>query len=231
MKGILGIKATNRRNQSCGMSLDYCHTKKFLHYCGAPVGEEGYHNGCVNCEGRCGPNKGCQCVACWELDEERARRQLLVGLKNTWGCGVTVTCPRFETFYVFVCQCHGCSAYDQCGGCHELDEQYARAVVRQVSSSTRSAPVPLILSPTHRHRGHSHIGHSHHNHSAMRAEPPLQLHHPVRQQSLFLLVHLLLLQHPHHCDALLNKTWKRSSSNCTRRSNASMLRHCCDRGR
>lgn len=35
--------------------FDSAHTKSIRHYCGRHVGDEGYHNTCGTCDGRCGP--------------------------------------------------------------------------------------------------------------------------------------------------------------------------------
>ena len=41
-----------------------------LHYCGRAVGTVNYEpaGGCGKCDGVCGPENGCQCRACYKLD-------------------------------------------------------------------------------------------------------------------------------------------------------------------
>lgn len=51
------------------LSYDNHHTNTMLHYCGRQVGHSGYANACGHCDGRCGPSNGCQCTACFSLDD------------------------------------------------------------------------------------------------------------------------------------------------------------------
>jgi hypothetical protein len=55
-----GAKATK--------SFDWFHTQTQRHYCGRNVGREKYANECRDCDGKCGPSAGCQCRACFLLD-------------------------------------------------------------------------------------------------------------------------------------------------------------------
>jgi hypothetical protein len=50
-------------------SLDNIHTFTVRYYCGRRVGQTGYANACGNCDGKCGPGNGCQCSACFALNE------------------------------------------------------------------------------------------------------------------------------------------------------------------
>lgn len=49
-------------------SFDWFHTKTERHYCGRNVGRGKYANECRECDGKCGPSAGCQCRACFLLD-------------------------------------------------------------------------------------------------------------------------------------------------------------------
>jgi len=44
------------------------HTRMERSYCGRRVGQQGYKFACGSCDGRCGPNSGCQCRACFAFD-------------------------------------------------------------------------------------------------------------------------------------------------------------------
>lgn len=48
--------------------MDHYHTRKLRHYCGRFIGQDGYHEACGSCDGRCGPNNGCQCESCYNYD-------------------------------------------------------------------------------------------------------------------------------------------------------------------
>ena len=41
---------------------------RYRFYCGRQVGTNGYHNRCTLCDGRCGPDNGCQCTTCYALE-------------------------------------------------------------------------------------------------------------------------------------------------------------------
>ena len=59
----------NSDGVKCIPSYDNYHTLEARHYCGRYVGQSGYHQtGCSSCDGVCGPNNGCQCVACYGVD-------------------------------------------------------------------------------------------------------------------------------------------------------------------
>lgn len=49
------------------------------HYCGRHVGSNGYRVPCGSCDGRCGPNSGCQCKACAALDDALAGKIVAAG--------------------------------------------------------------------------------------------------------------------------------------------------------
>lgn len=49
-------------------SYDWFHTGSERHYCGRNVGNSKYANDCQICSGRCGPTHGCQCIACFKID-------------------------------------------------------------------------------------------------------------------------------------------------------------------
>ena len=112
-------------------SLDTSHSKKILIYCGRNVGEEGYKNYCGDCDGRCGPNNGCQCLACFDLQSKfsvvynKKGDQVHVSFDNyhdkklKYYCGKKrdTLCPRCDE------RCgptNGC----QCTACKELLEAY-----------------------------------------------------------------------------------------------------------
>jgi hypothetical protein len=61
----------NRDNTPCVSSMDSQHTNEMRHYCARNVGRGSYNptynQGC--CDGQCGPTNGCQCPACFALDE------------------------------------------------------------------------------------------------------------------------------------------------------------------
>lgn len=75
-------KATNRDNARVSKSLDTYHSSSLRHYCGRLVENENYCNPCGLCDGRCGPDNGCQCKACDELDKEIERRGDILGSRN-----------------------------------------------------------------------------------------------------------------------------------------------------
>lgn len=59
----------NSHGRTVLVSFDNAHMNRERWYCGARVGTGGYHNPCGSCDGRCGPSNGCQCKACFQLDE------------------------------------------------------------------------------------------------------------------------------------------------------------------
>eukprot|EP00808_Paulinella_micropora_P007329 g80892.t1 len=63
-----GEEPVNGDGAPTRLSLDSYHTQRQLHYCGRHVGQSGYANACGRCDGRCGPNNGCQCKACHAMD-------------------------------------------------------------------------------------------------------------------------------------------------------------------
>lgn len=70
-----GPPALNRDGILTVLSMDTYHTRQQRHYCGRAVGQRGYFNGpCRGCNGTCGPHNGCQCVACFLLDNPTAVR-------------------------------------------------------------------------------------------------------------------------------------------------------------
>jgi hypothetical protein len=58
----------NCEGAKAAKSYDWFHTQTERHYCGRNVGREKYANECRDCDGRCGPSSGCQCRACFLLD-------------------------------------------------------------------------------------------------------------------------------------------------------------------
>ena len=66
-----GVKM-NRDGFLCRRSRDNYHRKGMRHYCGRMVGVRGYEQSCGRCDGRCGPTNGCQCRACFAVDQEEA---------------------------------------------------------------------------------------------------------------------------------------------------------------
>ena len=50
-------------------SFDPHHANETRHYCGRYVGQGGYQKPCGRCDGKCGPTNGCQCKACFAIDE------------------------------------------------------------------------------------------------------------------------------------------------------------------
>ncbi|CAF3927391.1 unnamed protein product [Rotaria sp. Silwood1] len=98
----------------CGGYLDYMH--------------------CRCCDGRCGPNNGCNCSACMELDIEK--RRLPKGtLVNRDGAPASRSQKDGKTFYCGrrilkqTIDSNGyCGPYDgpQCDACQALNEQTSR---------------------------------------------------------------------------------------------------------
>eukprot|EP00808_Paulinella_micropora_P014537 g75808.t1 len=76
----------NRDGADTHLSLDSYHTQRQRHYCGRHVGQSGYANPCGRCDGRCGPTNGCQCKACYEMDNPSA--------SATSASTITDTCSR-----------------------------------------------------------------------------------------------------------------------------------------
>ena len=52
-------------------SFDSVHTGAQRHYCGRNVGHSRYANQCRTCNGNCGPSNGCQCRACFIIDNPK----------------------------------------------------------------------------------------------------------------------------------------------------------------
>ena len=48
--------------------FDTTHALANRHYCGRFVGQDGYPKPCRTCDGHCGPQGGCQCIACDDHD-------------------------------------------------------------------------------------------------------------------------------------------------------------------
>jgi hypothetical protein len=147
-----GVIVKNVANRSARQSFDSYHTGEARFYCGARVGQIGYHAACGMGDGRCGPDSGCQCHACHELDEEIARRRAIMGLevfrnRNNRECHISYNPAaqngHYSAGYKFYCggtgvthrpggrQCtcdgtcgpnNGC----QCSACFELEEAYHR---------------------------------------------------------------------------------------------------------
>lgn len=66
----------NRDGIRTVLSLDDYHTRQQRHYCGRAIGQRGYFNGpCRGCNGSCGPSNGCQCTACFLMDNPDAVRR------------------------------------------------------------------------------------------------------------------------------------------------------------
>eukprot|EP01031_Cornospumella_fuschlensis_P034715 gene34715-42036_t len=138
----------NRRRRECQYSYDGHHSLQMRIYCGHDCGQSGYANPCGRCNGICGPNNGCQCKPCAELQEELQRRMRFKpdGCRNAEGAVVHVsnnTSPHgeFADEYLFYCGRHvgrrgypsPCSRCDgkcgpdngcQCTACFALEQQY-----------------------------------------------------------------------------------------------------------
>lgn len=91
--------ASDVRINSAGVlsrpSFDFRHSKRVLHYCGRNVGQQGYLLPCNECDGRCGPDTGCQCASCFELDSENFETP--DQSKNCCNPNCTVRCPLGHT--------------------------------------------------------------------------------------------------------------------------------------
>ena len=139
------VRGRNSRRDMVRYSLDDEHAFEFRAYCGTECGQSGYWNSCGNCDGFCGPNNGCQCVSCHELDEEVRRRQEVLGSlvnRNRAQAHVSFNTSRgHEEDYHFYCgkrvgqagyyspcgYCDGiCGPTNgcQCVDCHGLDRHY-----------------------------------------------------------------------------------------------------------
>ncbi len=140
----------NANRVMCHRSLDSYHTQKLRVYCGTTCGQSGYSNPCGGCDGRCGPDSGCQCHVCHDFDEELERREQLLGslkfLPNRDGANVLLSYNIADhgdhgQRYVFYCgrqvgqegyhqpcvDCDGrCGPNNgcQCEACYQLDELY-----------------------------------------------------------------------------------------------------------
>jgi hypothetical protein len=112
--------ARNRLHETTRISFDGYHIHSNRHYCGKRVGQSGYHSPCGNCDGRCGPNSGCQCKACFALDEEiKRRRNIIPEFVNSDGHSVHVSfatsCHQDNSNYRFYCGRRvGHSGYKNC---------------------------------------------------------------------------------------------------------------------
>jgi hypothetical protein len=60
-------------------NYDGYHYRGVRSYCGRRVGQDGYHQPCGSCDGRCGPTNGCQCKSCYDLDMETQHRATMMG--------------------------------------------------------------------------------------------------------------------------------------------------------
>ena len=104
-------------------SLDNIHLQKILIYCGRNVGQSGYNNPCGECDGRCGPIRGCQCLACFELQSKFTIET------NKKGNKVHISFDKYHNKRIkYYCgmkrdtECQGCD--DRCGptnGCQCTD--------------------------------------------------------------------------------------------------------------
>jgi len=70
------VEFINRDNAICHVSFNAgshsndCDGGKYRFYCERYVGCNGYAKNCTVCDGRCGPGNGCQCAACYLLDQQ-----------------------------------------------------------------------------------------------------------------------------------------------------------------
>lgn len=62
------LRATNSDGVRTFAKFDPVHAKRAVHFCSRVVGQSGYYAPCGRCDGRCGPNAGCQCKSCHEVD-------------------------------------------------------------------------------------------------------------------------------------------------------------------
>jgi hypothetical protein len=69
-------------------SYDSYHAHSLRWYCGRYVGQNGYANACGYCDGRCGPDNGCQCHSCFALNSYRPPSQV-----DLRACDTRVTPP------------------------------------------------------------------------------------------------------------------------------------------
>jgi hypothetical protein len=66
--------ARNDDGVQCMPTFDDLHTNGVRMYCGRFVDQHGYENACGKCDGKCGPEGGCQCKSCARLNAEMHRR-------------------------------------------------------------------------------------------------------------------------------------------------------------
>lgn len=76
------MSIVNSSGQPVQRRVDTYHGGKLRMYCGLFVDQSGYMNPCGRCNGRCGPNNGCQCKSCYELDMEIFKRSLILDCTN-----------------------------------------------------------------------------------------------------------------------------------------------------
>ena len=77
----------NADNARVHYSVDTYHFGVKISYCGRIVGQHGYRRPCQHCDGNCGPDNGCQCRDCYDLDRETVRRSLLLGTASLFTTG------------------------------------------------------------------------------------------------------------------------------------------------
>ena len=83
-------------------SYDFRHSKQVRHYCGRFVGQRGYASACVDCDGRCSPDTGCQCTSCFNLDAEDTQTSPSTTLDTTIASKLenSVRCSFGHTLYL-----------------------------------------------------------------------------------------------------------------------------------
>lgn len=139
--------ARNDDGIQCLPAFDPIHSMMVRMYCGRFVDQHGYDNPCGKCDGKCGPEGGCQCNSCARLNTEMKNREaFLDSLLQPPSYSVQVSFNKSshapKKCYQFYCgrqigrnnyynQCQLCEG--KCGprtgchcmDCHELEMQYA----------------------------------------------------------------------------------------------------------
>ena len=170
--------ARNKEGAKVRSSFDGTHKFKVVKYCGRFVGLEGYENGRCNsnsCQGYCGPTNGCQCSACYDLNEEMKRRkrifrngsdserilansedvvcQVSYCVSAIHTAGYKFYCGRHvgrHNYFPFLngCDCNGYCGPDngcQCRSCFELDRRLSELEYPQHNNSLSSAVPQPII--------------------------------------------------------------------------------------
>lgn len=158
----------NRDRSFCYKSLNNSthgfYQNQMIFYCGKGV--NCYASGCTRCDGRCGPNNGCQCEACYELEKQHRERlhlmpelvenpHIMISYDNSARCSPGIPANSLLR-YKFYCglmvgrenyenqQCRSCDGRCgpdngcQCRACYQLDRTFHSLLVAE----TNQSPLP-----------------------------------------------------------------------------------------